>query len=135
MAASIWAGPSPPAAAMSRASDEGGKATELAGYATVRGLAAGSCAHGRAATLDRPRSQRKKPWRDRLVILSLRLQERGLCNINRLAFAAYFLSISPEVKKILSSRPPTAGLPTKISTDLVDTCSEERKRRKTANIG
>jgi hypothetical protein len=63
------------------------------------------------------------------------MRERGLCNINRLEFRAYFLSRSLEVKKILWSRLSAGGLPTKLSTDLVDTRDEPKKRQKTANIG
>jgi hypothetical protein len=62
------------------------------------------------------------------------LQERGSCNVKDLEVGAYFLSSELNAKGILWSRPAPRGLPTKLSTDLVDTCSPAKKRQKTANI-
>jgi hypothetical protein len=120
---------------MSRGSEYGGKRTKEAGCETVASIAAASCAHGSGDTLNGLRSQRKKPWRDGLTIVSLRLQEQGSCNIKDLAAGACFLSSWLKMKGILLSRPSPAGLPTKLSTGLVDTCLEAKKRQKTANIG
>src|SRR5262245_28712735 len=48
--------------------------------------------------------------------------------------SAYFLGGGLKMKGILWSRHSLVGLPTKLSTGLVDTRREPKKRQKTANI-